>query len=124
MTAFYVIKINFHYFQDTRQNAENAKAALDFKMKDGKSLRVRFATHGAALKVKNLSSWVSNELLETSFSIFGDVERAVVIVDDRGRPIGEGIVEYARKQSAQLALKRCEEGCFLLTRYVCIILIT
>ena len=87
-------------------------------MKDGKSLRVRFATHGAALKVKNLSPWVSNELLEASFSIFGDVERAVVIVDDRGRPVGDGIVEYARKQSAQMAIKRCQEGCFLLTRYV------
>ncbi|XP_054717800.1 splicing factor, proline- and glutamine-rich-like isoform X2 [Uloborus diversus] len=100
---------------DTRQNAENAKAALDFTVKDGKSLRVRFATHGAALKVKNLSPWVSNELLEASFSVFGDVERAVVIVDDRGRPVGEGIVEYARKQSAQLAIKRCNEGCYLLT---------
>jgi proline- and glutamine-rich splicing factor len=100
---------------DTRQNAENAKAALDFTMKDGKSLRVRFATHGAALKVKNLSPWISNELLEASFAIFGDVERAVVIVDDRGRPVGEAIVEYARKQSAQMAIKRCTEGCLLLT---------
>ncbi|XP_035205134.1 non-POU domain-containing octamer-binding protein-like [Stegodyphus dumicola] len=101
---------------DTRQNAENAKAALDFTNKDGKSLRVRFATHGAALKVKNLSPWVSNELLEASFAIFGEVERAVVIVDDRGRPVGEGIVEYSRKQSAQMAIKRCTEGCLLLTR--------
>ncbi|XP_015920502.1 non-POU domain-containing octamer-binding protein [Parasteatoda tepidariorum] len=100
---------------DTRQNAENAKAALDFTMKDGRQLRVRFATHGAALKIKNLSPWISNELLEASFSVFGDVERAVVIVDDRGRPVGEGIVEYARKQSAQMALKRCTEGCYLLT---------
>ncbi|UYV61674.1 PSPC1 [Cordylochernes scorpioides] len=101
---------------DTRQHAEAAKAALDFSLKDGKYLRVRFATHGAALKVKNLNPWVSNELLETAFSIFGDVERAVVIVDDRGRPVGEGIVEYARKQSAQQALKRCTDGCFILTR--------
>ncbi|XP_023231470.1 paraspeckle component 1-like [Centruroides sculpturatus] len=100
---------------DTRQNAEAAKAALDFSVKDGKALRVRFATHGAALKVKNLSGWVSNELLEAAFSIFGEVERAIVIVDDRGRPVGEGIVEYSRKQAAQTALKRCTEGCFLLT---------
>lgn len=68
------------------------------------------------MKVKNLSPWISNELLEAAFSVFGDVERAVVVVDDRGRPIGEGIVEYARKQSAQLAIKRCNEGCYLLTR--------
>ncbi|XP_013782279.1 non-POU domain-containing octamer-binding protein-like isoform X1 [Limulus polyphemus] len=100
---------------DTRQNAEAAKAALDLTVKDGKSLRVRFATHGAALKVKNLTPWVSNELLEAAFSIFGEVERAVVIVDDRGRPVGEGIVEYSRKLAAQAALKRCTDGCFLLT---------
>ncbi|CAL1293833.1 unnamed protein product [Larinioides sclopetarius] len=100
---------------DTRQNAETAKTALDFSMKDGKQLRVRFATHGAALKVKNLSPWISNELLEAAFSVFGEVERAVVIVDDRGKPVGEGIVEYARKQCAQMAIKRCSEGCYLLT---------
>ncbi|XP_055943589.1 splicing factor, proline- and glutamine-rich-like isoform X2 [Argiope bruennichi] len=100
---------------DTRQNAETAKAALDFSMKDGKQLRVRFATHGAALKVKNLSPWVSNELLEAAFSVFGEVERSVVIVDDRGKPVGEGIVEFARKQSAHMAIKRCTEGCYLLT---------
>nr|XP_042905018.1 non-POU domain-containing octamer-binding protein isoform X2 [Parasteatoda tepidariorum] len=100
---------------DTRQNAENARNALDFTMKDGKQLRVRFATHGAALKIKNLPPWVSNELLETAFGVFGDIERAIVVVDDRERPIGEGIVEFTRKQSAQTALKRCSEGCFLLT---------
>lgn len=55
----------------------------------GRSLRVRFATHGAAVKVKNLSPFISNEYLEQSFSIFGSVERAVVIVDDKGRPTGE-----------------------------------
>lgn len=100
---------------DTKQNAEAAKSALDFSVKDGKALRVRFATHGAALKVKNLSEWVSNELLEAAFSIFGDVERAVVIVDDRGKSVGEGIVEYSRKQAAQTALRRCTDGCLLLT---------
>ncbi|KAL1418717.1 hypothetical protein MTO96_025747 [Rhipicephalus appendiculatus] len=32
-----------------------------------------------------------------------------------GRSVGEGIVEFARKPAAQAALKRCLEGCFLLT---------
>ncbi|XP_064473359.1 splicing factor, proline- and glutamine-rich-like isoform X3 [Ornithodoros turicata] len=100
---------------DTRQNAEAAKAALDFLPLQNKPLRVRFATHGAALKVKNFSQWVTNELLEMAFSVFGEVERAVVIVDDRGRSVGEGIVEFARKQAAQNALKRCSEACFMLT---------
>ncbi|XP_077977854.1 non-POU domain-containing octamer-binding protein-like isoform X2 [Glandiceps talaboti] len=100
---------------DTRPNAELAKAELDGSTRKGRVLRVRFATHGAALKVKHLPSVVSNELLEQSFSQFGVVERAVCVVDDRGRPTGEGIVEFARKPGAQNALKRCRDGCYILT---------
>ena len=83
-------------------------------MKKGRTLRVRFATHGAALKVKYLGPHVTNELLAQAFSIFGELERAVVIVDDRGKPTGEGIVEFARKPGAQSALKRISEGVFML----------
>ncbi|XP_022087566.1 non-POU domain-containing octamer-binding protein-like isoform X3 [Acanthaster planci] len=100
---------------DTRYNAEAAKAELDGTTRKNRMLRVRFATHGAALKVKNIPSSVSNELLEQAFSQFGVVERAVVIVDDRGRPTSEGIVEFARKPGAQNALSRIKEGVFLLT---------
>ncbi|RWS16402.1 splicing factor: proline- and glutamine-rich-like protein [Dinothrombium tinctorium] len=100
---------------DTRKNAESARAALDFKNYDGRTLRVRLAAHAAALRVKNLSPMVTNELLEHAFSFFGEIERAIVITDDRGRSIGEGIVEFARKSSAQQALKRCSNECFLLT---------
>ncbi len=78
-------------------------------------LRVRFATHGAALKVRYLNQWVTNELLHKAFSMFGEVERAVVVVDDRGKPTGDGIVEFARKPGAQAALKRISEGVFMLT---------
>lgn len=49
---------------------------------------------------------VSNELLESAFSQFGNVERAVVIVDDRGRSTGRGIIEFARKASATKALQQ------------------
>lgn len=84
----------------------------------GRPLRVRFATHAAALSVKNLSQFVSNELLEEAFSQFGMVERAVVIVDDRGRSTGKGIVEFASKPAARKALDRCNEGVFLLTALV------
>ncbi|KAL5010916.1 hypothetical protein ScPMuIL_013221 [Solemya velum] len=100
---------------DYRSNAEAAKAALDGVQRKGRTLRVRFATHGAALKVKNLSPFVSNELLLQAFSQFGDIERAVVVVDDRGRSTGEGIVEFARKPGASQAMKRINEGCLLLT---------
>ena len=75
---------------------------------------MRFATHGAALKVKHLGAFVSNELLEQAFSTFGAIERAIVIVDDRGKPTGEGIIEFARKPGAQQALTRINEGCFFL----------
>lgn len=83
----------------------------------GRPLRVRFATHSAALSIKNLSPFVSNELLEEAFSQFGMVERAVVIVDDRGRSTGKGLVEFASKPAARKALDRCNEGVFLLTTY-------
>ncbi|XP_018554435.1 splicing factor, proline- and glutamine-rich isoform X1 [Lates calcarifer] len=99
----------------SRALAEIAKAELDDTPMKGRPLRVRFATHSAALSVKNLSPFVSNELLEEAFSQFGMVERAIVIVDDRGRSTGKGIVEFASKPAARKALDRCNEGVFLLT---------
>jgi len=77
--------------------------------------RVRFAAHGAALRVKYLSPHISNEMLADAFAMFGEIERAVVAVDDRGKPAGDGIVEFARKPNAMTALKRISEGVFLMT---------
>ena len=102
---------------DTRLNAEHAKQELDGVLCKSRNLRVRFASHGAAVKVKHLSPYVSNEYLEQAFSQFGPVERAVCIVDDKGRPTGEGIVEFERKPSAMQCITRCAENCFLLTSY-------
>ncbi|CAO2623504.1 Non-POU domain-containing octamer-binding protein, partial [Lemmus lemmus] len=95
---------------ETRTLAEIAKVELDNMPLRGKQLRVRFACHSASLTVRNLPQYVSNELLEEAFSVFGQVERAVVIVDDRGRPSGKGI-------AARKALDRCSEGSFLLTTF-------
>jgi proline- and glutamine-rich splicing factor len=78
-------------------------------------LKVRFAPHSSIIKVKNLTPWISNELLSHAFGVFGEIERAVVIVDERGKSTGEGIVEYSRKPSAQMALRKCTEGCYFLT---------
>ncbi|XP_069751887.1 splicing factor, proline- and glutamine-rich-like isoform X2 [Narcine bancroftii] len=100
---------------ESRTLAEIAKAELDDTPMRGRPLRIRFATHSAALTVRNLSPYVSNELLEEAFSQFGQVERAIVIVDDRGRSTGKGIVEFATKPAARKALDRCNEGVFLLT---------
>ncbi|XP_048765782.1 splicing factor, proline- and glutamine-rich-like isoform X2 [Ostrea edulis] len=100
---------------DYRHNAEAAKAALDGSQHKGRTLRVRFSNQGSAIRVKNLSPFVSNELLDMAMQQFGEVERAVVVVDDRGRSTGEGIVEFARKPGAQQALKRINDGVFLMT---------
>ncbi|XP_067842197.1 paraspeckle component 1-like isoform X1 [Heptranchias perlo] len=100
---------------ETRTLAEIAKAELDGTMLRNRPLRIRFATHGAALTVRNLSPVVSNELLEQAFSQFGPVERAIVVVDDRGKPTGKGYVEFAAKPAARKALERCSDGAFLLT---------
>ncbi|XP_029483961.1 non-POU domain-containing octamer-binding protein-like [Oncorhynchus nerka] len=102
---------------ETKTVAEIAKAELDETSFRGRQLRVRFATHGAALAVKNLPQFISNELLEEAFSFFGQIERAIVIVDDRGRPTGKGIVEYTAKPAARKALDRCADGAFLLTAF-------
>lgn len=100
---------------ESRTLAEIAKAELDGTILKSRPLRIRFATHGAALTVKNLSPVVSNELLEQAFSQFGPVEKAVVVVDDRGRATGKGFVEFAAKPPARKALERCGDGAFLLT---------
>lgn len=42
-------------------------------MRRGRPLRVRFAPHNAAIKVKNLTPFISNELLFRAFEIFGKV---------------------------------------------------
>lgn len=43
------------------------------------------------------------------------IERCVVCVDERGRPNGEGIIDFARKGSALHAIRKCSDGCFFLT---------
>ncbi|XP_051166011.1 hrp65 protein-like [Leptopilina boulardi] len=107
---------NFAFLKmDYRLNAEKAKHELDGSQRKGRALKVRFAPSSSAVKVKNLTPWVSNELLEKAFSVFGDLERAIVIVDERGKSTGEGIVEFCRKQSAQTALRKCTDGCYFLT---------
>lgn len=98
---------------DLRENAEKAKRALDGVTKRGRMLRVRIAAHNASIRVKHLHPFVSNELLHDAFSMFGEIERSVVCIDDKGKPTGEGIVEFARKPGAVQALKRVNEGIFL-----------
>uniref|UniRef100_UPI0037E944EE paraspeckle component 1 isoform X2 n=1 Tax=Semicossyphus pulcher TaxID=241346 RepID=UPI0037E944EE len=104
---------------ETRTLAEIAKVELDGTILKNRPIRIRFATHNSALTVRNLLPSVTNELLEQAFSQFGPVERAIVVTDDRGRPTGRGIVEFANKPSARKALERCTEGALLLTTTPC-----
>lgn len=106
---FAFLKVDYHI------NAEKAKRELDGTNRKGRQLRIRFAPNATTIRVKNLTPMVSNELLYKSFEVFGPVERAVIIVDDRGKSTGEGIVEYARKAGALTANRYCNEKCFFLT---------
>ncbi|KAF2879187.1 hypothetical protein ILUMI_26987 [Ignelater luminosus] len=106
---FGFIRLDFH------ASAEKAKRELDGTMLKGRSLKIRFAPNGSTVKVKNLIPFVSNELLQYAFGVFGEIERSSVIVDDRGKSTGEGIIEYARKGSAALAIRKCTESCYFLT---------
>ncbi|KAL3267992.1 hypothetical protein HHI36_007126 [Cryptolaemus montrouzieri] len=106
---FGFVKFDFH------SNAEKAKRELDGNALKGRNLRLRFAPGGTAIKVKNLTSHVSNELLYHGFQVFGEIERASILIDDRGKHTGEGVVEFVRKGSALAAVRECREGCFFLT---------
>ncbi|XP_022915240.1 hrp65 protein-like isoform X2 [Onthophagus taurus] len=107
--CFGFIRIDYHF------NAERAKNELNGKVIKGRTLKIRFAPNSLTIKVKNLDEFVTNELLHVAFSIFGEIDRSVVIVDDHGKSIGEGIVEFTRKSSAQFALRKCQDECFFLT---------
>lgn len=100
---------------DYFSNAEKAKRELEGTMRKNRMLRVRFAPNATAIRVRNLTPWVSNELLFKSFEVFGPVERASVHVDERGKSTGEGIVEFKNKPGAMVALRYCTEKCYFLT---------
>uniref|UniRef100_A0AAG5CR52 RRM domain-containing protein n=1 Tax=Anopheles atroparvus TaxID=41427 RepID=A0AAG5CR52_ANOAO len=100
---------------DFFSNAENAKRELDGTMRKNRVLRVRFAPNATAIRVKNLTPYVTNELLYKAFEVFGPLERAVVQVDERGKPTGEGIVEFKNKPGAMAAIRYCTEKCYFLT---------
>ncbi|EDW64486.2 protein no-on-transient A-like [Drosophila virilis] len=106
---FAFVKVDYHV------NAEKAKRALDGAQVNGRHLRVRFAPSATALRVTNLSPYVSNELLHMAFEVFGPIERAVIIVDDRGNHTGEGVVEFVKRSSAHICLRMCHDRCFFLT---------
>jgi non-POU domain-containing octamer-binding protein len=107
----------FGFIRLETERLQIAEVELDNKPLGGKLLRARFACHSASLTLRNLPQYVSNELLEEAFPVFGQVERAVVIVDDRGRPSGKGTADFSGKPAARKALDRCSEGSFPRTTF-------
>lgn len=103
--------INF----DFKSNAEKAKNELQGKVLKGRPVKIRFGSISSGVKVKNLTPYVSNELLHKAFSVFGDIESCKVIVDDRGKATGDGEVVFTEKKGATIALKKCQEECYFLT---------
>lgn len=107
---------NFAFVKyDSRSTAETAKSALNGKFVKGKSLKVRFAPNNSTLKIKNLDEHVTDELLYAAFSIFGEIERCNVLIDDKGKTTGEGLVEFEKKSCAKFAYQKCKEENFLIT---------
>ena len=98
--------------------------SLNGKILHGRDLKVRFAASNSTVKVSNLHPTVSNEILLEAFSMFGDVDKAVVVADDRGKSLGYGIVDFTRKSFALTALRRCSQEHFLLTKSPMPVLVT
>ena len=99
-----------------RSDAECAVSSLDGNNFNGRDLKVRFAASNSSVKVSNLHPVVSNELLLEAFSQFGEVEKAVVVTDERGKSLGHGIVDFSRKGYAQNAIRKCIDDHFILTK--------
>lgn len=102
--------------QAYRSEAEKAIGATHGKLIKGRDIKVRFAASSCSVKVSNLHPLVSNEFLAEAFSHFGEVESAVVVTDERGKSLGYGIVDFARKAHAISAIQRCKNEHFLLTK--------
>ena len=81
-------------------------------------MQVRFATHASAIELHGLDEFASNEYIEAAMSLFGTVERSVIVCDDRGRSKGYAVVEFGWKKSAQKVLDRLKEEMFVLGRYL------
>ena len=114
---FWNMYVNVYILQDYKVNAEMARNALDGYFYKGRHLKVKYAAHQSAIEIHGIDGFTSNESLEAAFVQFGAVERARVVCDERGKSKGYAVVEFAYKKSAQIALRRINEGLFVLGRY-------
>jgi len=101
-----------------RAEADSAKSSLrGCKIKgQPRPIRIKFANQGTSIEVKNLAPHISNERLYDGFVRFGKIERSVVLVDEKGKSLERGIIEFDRKSSATRAIEQVNNGCFFLTK--------
>lgn len=104
------------FMQAYRSEAEQVILHHNGQTIRNRDIKVRFAASSATIKVSNINPCVSNELLAEAFSHFGEVEEAVVATDDRGKHLGYGVVDFARKGQALSAIQQCRKDPFLLTK--------
>lgn len=106
---------NFGFVRmDYYHNALKAKKELHGSLLKERKIYISFSPQ-ASITVKHLSPSVTNELLHIAFSVFGEIENCFVVTDRRGKPIGEGVVDYVRRNSALSAKKHCTEKMFFVT---------
>ena len=101
---------------DTRYNVIRTCQELDGNELLGRQIRVRPAYKNTAVKVLDIPHECGNRMLMKAFSIFGEVERAIVATDEKGNSLGWGLVEFARKPAMSKALVECKERPFLIGR--------
>lgn len=101
---------------DYESNVQRAIDHYNGMVRINNVIRVRHAARSSSIKVSNLSFAISNEHLCDSFKIFGEVDHAVVVCDERGKSLGWGIVDFVTKKSALSAVARCNEEFFLLCK--------
>ncbi|KAJ8985774.1 hypothetical protein NQ317_014427 [Molorchus minor] len=106
---------NFGFIRmDYFHNAIKAKHQLHGTALKDRKIYITFSPQ-ASITVKHLSPSVSNELLHVAFSVFGEVEFCYIVVDKRGKPTGEGVVDFVKKSSAMAAKKYCSEHLYFVT---------
>eukprot|EP00898_Chlorokybus_atmophyticus_P000380 jgi/Chlat1/1342/Chrsp119S01773 len=100
---------------DYASNAEKAKSEMSGKIFRGRSLVVKSAVSNTVLWVGNLGPTVTNEVLAHAFSQFGELERAVAVVDPlTKRSRGYGFVEFSKHGVAARVLQMLIEKPFLI----------
>lgn len=101
---------------DTRYNVIRTCQELDGTELLGRQVRVRPAYKNTAVKVHDIPNECGNRMLMQAFSVFGEVERAIVATDEKGNSLGWGLVEFARKPAMAKAVADCKERPFLIGR--------